>query len=311
MDIRHLEYFLEVVRQGSFSKAATRLHITQPSISKMIKSLEDEVGVTLLHRGAKQVELTDAGRALQEHAQQIVALFQNLSAELADVTHLYKGKIRIGMPPISGSTVFPRALGEFKKAYANINIEMYEYGSKKIAEALNEGALDVGVVCTLPDKADSFGMLSFVRDPLRVIVHPSHRLAAYGAVDFAALAPEPFVLYRDDFSLHDQILKRCRQAGFQPQVICETSQRDFMTQMVAANLGIALLPGKICEALDPASIVTVPLADPQLYLEMAVIWRKDRYLSFAARRWLSFCTETLGLSARETAVFPAPACGCG
>jgi DNA-binding transcriptional LysR family regulator len=304
MDIRHLEYFLEVVRQGSFSKAAARLHITQPSISKMIKSLEDEVGVTLLHRGAKQVELTDAGRALQGHAQQIVALFQNLSAELADVTRLYKGKLRVGMPPIAGSTVFPRALGEFKKAYPNISIEMYEFGSKKIAEALNEGALDVGVVCTLPEKAEAFGVLSFVRDPLKVIVHPSHRLAGLAAVDFAALAAEPFVLYRDDFSLHDQILKRCREAGFQPHIICETSQRDFMTQMVAANLGIALLPGKICETLDPVTITAVPLTDPQLYLEMAVIWRKDRYLAFAARRWLTFTAELLGLSSRETAVVP-------
>lgn len=301
MDIRHLEYFLEVVRQGSFSKAAARLHITQPSISKMIKALEDEIGVTLLHRGAKQVELTDAGRALLEQAQQIVALFQNLAAELADVTHLQKGKLRIGMPPISASSVFPRALGEFKKNYPNISIEMYEFGSKKIAEALNEGSIDVGVVCSLPEKADLFGMLACVRDPLKVIVHPSHRLASCPAVDFSMLAGEPFVLYREDFSLHDQILKRCRQAGFQPQIICETSQRDFMTQMVAANLGVALLPGKICESLDPATIVAVPLAEPPLCLEMAVIWRKDRYLSFAAQRWITFTAELLGLPARKAA----------
>ncbi len=295
MDIRHLEYFLEVVRQGSFSKAAARLHVTQPSISKMIKSLEEDLSVTLFHRNTKQVELTDAGHALLEQAQQIVGLFQNLTVELDNVTSLRKGRLRIGMPPIAASTVFPRALGEFNRAYPSIGIELYEYGSKKIEEAVLEGTLDTGVVCTPPAKTALLSVYSCIRDPLRVIVHPSHRLAGQPAVDFTALADESFVLYREDFSLHDHIRQRCGQAGFAPRVICQTSQREFMTGMVAANLGIALLPGSICDGLDPAAIVSVPLAGPPLCLELAVIRRRDRYLSFAARQWLTFTAEFLGL----------------
>lgn len=296
MDIRHLEYFLEVVRQGSFSKAAARLHITQPSISKMVKALEEELGVTLLHRNTKQVELTDAGEALLEQARHIVALFQNLTVELDGVSRLQRGRLRIGMPPIAGSTVFPRALGEFNRAYPNINIELYEYGSKKVEQAVLDGSLDAGVVCTPPERTDLFETFSGLRDPLKVIVHPSHPLAGLDAVAFSLLADEPFVLYREDFSLHDHILDRCRQAGFQPRVICATSQREFMTQMVAANLGVALLPGKICDELDAAAITALPLAGPPLYLELAVIRRRDRYLSFAARQWLDFTCELLGLN---------------
>lgn len=299
MDIRHLEYFLEVVRQGSFSRAAARLHVTQPSISKMIKSLEDELGVTLLHRNAKQAELTDAGEALLEQAQRIVGLFQNLTAELDGVTHLRRGRLRLGMPPIAASTVFPRALGEFNRAYPGIGVELYEFGSKKIEEAVLDGTLDVGVVCTPPGRPALFAVYSCIRDPLKVIVHPSHRLALCPAATFAMLAEEPFVLYREDFSLHDHILARCRQAGFQPRIIFETSQREFMTGMVAANLGIALLPGTICDQLDPAAIAAVPLEGPPLYLELSVIRRKDRYLSFAARQWLAFTAEALGLAAAD------------
>ena len=145
------------------------------------------------------------------------------------------------------------------------------------------------VVCD-PDRADSFEVLPFVEDPLKLIVHPAHALAQKDEVDFADLRDEGFVLYSEDFSLHDQILARCRLAGFQPIIICETSQREFMTQMVAAKLGVALLPSNICAELDPAAIVAVPLKDPKMVLHLAVIWRKDRYMSFAARRWLEFTT---------------------
>jgi DNA-binding transcriptional LysR family regulator len=303
MDIRHLECFLEVARQGSFSKAAARLHVTQPSISKMVKALEDELGVTLLHRNTKQTELTDAGGALLEQAQRIVGLFQNLTAELDDVTGLRKGRLRLGMPPIAASTVFPRVLGEFNRAYPGIGVELFEYGSKRIEAAVLDGTLDIGVVCTPPDRSALFAVYSCIRDPLLVIVHPSHRLAGCRAATFAMLAEEPFVLYREDFSLHDHIRARCREAGFQPRVICETSQREFMTGMVAANLGIALLPGTICDQLDPAAIAAVPLADPPLCLELSVIRRKDRYLSFAARQWLTFTAAALGL----TISIPLPA----
>lgn len=297
MDIRHLEYFLEVVRQGSFSRAAARMHITQPSISKMIKVLEDELGVTLLIRNTKQVELTDAGAALLEQSQRIVGLFQNLTAELDSVTNMRKGRLRLGMPPIAASTVFPRVLGEFNRAYPGIGMELFEYGSKKIEEAVLDGTLDIGVVCTPPARPALFAVYSCIRDPLKVTVHSSHRLAGCPAVTFAMLAEESFVLYREDFSLHDHILARCQQAGFQPRIICETSQREFMTGMVAANLGIALLPGTICDQLDPAVIVAVPLEGPPLCLELSAIRRQDGYLSFAARQWLAFTAAALGLPA--------------
>ncbi len=290
MNIRQLEYFLEVARQESFSKAATILHVSQPSISEMIKNLEEELGSPLLYRGAKRLELTDAGQLVQEQAQQIVAQFNNLSGNLKDLHLLHKGKIRIGIPSITASTIFPRVLGEFKQHYPKIELQLHEFGSKKVRQGVNEGTLDIGIVCTLPDRSESFEVFPFVEDPLRVIVHPEHPIASAPSVDFSDLRHEGFVLYSEDFSLHDQILARCKLAGFQPTIICETSQREFMTQMVAAKLGIALLPCKICDELDPAAIVSVPLADPQMYLQLAIIWRKDRYLSFAARRWLEFTT---------------------
>ena len=132
MNIRQLEYFLEVSKQESFSKAAAILHVSQPSVSEMVKNLEEELGTPLLYRGAKRLELTDAGQIVQEQAEQIVSLFNNLAGNLKDSHLLQRGKIRIGIPSITASTVFPRLLGEFKRQYPHVELQLHEYGSKKI-----------------------------------------------------------------------------------------------------------------------------------------------------------------------------------
>ncbi len=296
MDIRHLEYFAAVAKELSFTKASQILHISQPTISKMIKSLEEELGATLFYRSPK-IELTDAGKALFRQAQNILTSFENIASELADVMTMKKGSIRIGLPPIIGASFFPQIIGEFKEIYPNVDIQIIEVGSKKIETGVEEGTLDIGIVCTLPVKKDVFDMFSFIKSPLMVIVHPQHKLATKELVSFKELENQTFVLYREDFSLHDIIIKRCiEQGGFQPKVICESSQRDFMVEMVAAKLGIAFLPKKICSELDSERIRSVALEKPHIYLHLAMIWKKDRYISFAAKEWLKFTSSKYGIN---------------
>ncbi|MTV50942.1 LysR family transcriptional regulator [Heliobacillus mobilis] len=295
MDVRHLEYFVEVARHRSFTKASQVLHISQPSISKTIRILEDELGVTLFHRSAKQIELTDAGKAVLVQAQQILASFQNLTSELSDVMNIKKGNIRIGIPPNAGSSPFPRLIGEFNKAYPQITIHLVEIGSKKIEQGINEGTLDIGVVCTIPEKNQTLSMFSFVKEPLMLIVPGKHRLSTKQVVDYSELKDESFVFYREDFSLYDRIIERCHLCGFKPKIICQSSQWDFMTEMVASQLGIALLPKRICEKVDTDQVIVLPLRDPQIYWNLTVIWNKYRYLSHAARQWLLFTSSILDI----------------
>lgn len=293
MDIRHLEYFITVAQLKSFTRAAEALHITQPSISKMVKCLEDELGVLLLHRSSKEVELTDAGRAVYSQAKQILFAFRNLDSELSDVINLQKGSLRIGIPPIIGASFFPRVIGGFRETYPGITIELVEAGSKTIEKGIEDGTLDIGIVCTLPENTDYFEFLPFVKDPLMVITHPEHRLAGRLGIKLEDLRDEAFVLYREDFSLHDRIIEKCLQHGFKPKIILESSQRDFMAEMVAAKLGIALFPKKICQELDATRIKAIPFSNPDLHLHLAIIWKKDRYQSFASRRWISYAENYL------------------
>ncbi|MGC7871130.1 LysR family transcriptional regulator [Desulfosporosinus sp. SYSU MS00001] len=302
MDIRHLEYFIEVARQKSFSKAALVCHVSQSAISKMIKDLETELSTSLFNRNSKYVQLTDTGVIFLEQAQQVVVMFHNLTTDFENKIKMEKGKISIGLLPITSSTIFAELLGEFKQKYPLIEISLSEYGSKKVALAIKDGTLDAGVVCIVPDH-HYYDSISISKDPLFVIVSSQNPISKLPSIELSALANESFVLYSKDFSLHDEIINQCRNVGFSPNIIFETSQLELMTQMVAANLGIAFLPSAVCSELDPHRIVSVQLTEPQIIHSMSIIWKRGRSLPHAANLWLKFAEEFFRSNERPLANF--------
>jgi DNA-binding transcriptional LysR family regulator len=287
MDIKHLRYFLEVARLRSFSRAAETLHVSQSAISKMVKDLEGELGLFLFNRDAKQIQLTESGESFLQHAQEVVALFNNLPLEVISASRLDKGRISIGLPPITGATRFARLLGEFKKVYPKIEIALFEYGSKTIEAGILDGSLDIGIICNAPN-LESYHAFILSNDPLFVITSPDNPISSLPDVELTSLRHEKFVMYRNDFSLHHEIVNGCISAGFKPEIIFETTQRELMTQIVSANLGIALLPGKTCAELSPGSITAVPLVRPQMFHQMSVIWKKGRHINRPAQLWIDF-----------------------
>lgn len=290
MDIRDMQYVMELARCRSFTKAAEALHITQPTLSKMIKSLEEELGVQLFTRVGKQVELTDAGQVILSQAGEIVEAFRSITSELHDLTQLGRGRIRIGLPPMVGASFFPRVMSRFRSRYPGLEIQLVEEGSKKLEAEVAEGRLDMGVVL-MPTDENRFDTFTIIRERLQLIVPPDHPLADKRRVALQELSGEPFILFREDFGLHGKIIAECRRAGFQPNVLYESSQWDFMAEMVAAGLGVALLPEVICRPLSPERVRVLELVEPVIPWTLAMIWRKKSYLSFAAREWIRFTQE--------------------
>jgi DNA-binding transcriptional LysR family regulator len=290
LEIKHLEYFVEVARQKSFTKAAKKCHVTQSTISKLIKDLEMELGTTLFNRTSKYVQLTDTGTIFLEQAIELVTMFENLTGEFQKRIKVEKGKISIGLLPITGTTIFAELLGEFKKKYPQIEINLSERGSKKVILDISNGTLDVGVVCSQPDN-HYFDSFVFAEDPLYVIVSVQNPISKLSSIDLKSLANEAFVLYSSEFSLHDEITSKCKSEGFSPNVIFETSQLELMTQMVAANLGIAFLPGAVCKELDPRRFAVLPVRNPKMIHKMYIVWKKGRSMSHAANLWLQFAAK--------------------
>lgn len=291
MDIRQIEYFSEVAKHLSFTKAASTLHVSQPSISKAIQNLEAELGVPLFYRSSKKLELTDAGQAVLINAQHVLEAFKNLRSELTDLMELKKGKLRIGIPPIVGSEFFSKLVSQYKDKYPYIEIILTEVGTKKIRQGVVAGELDIGIICNLCIDNNSLEAIGILKDPLMLIVHRDHPLANRPFVQLSELEKEAFIIYRNDFTLYDRIIEECSKNGFFPTIACETSQKDLIIEMVAAKLGIALLPKKICEKILDDTIAAIPFKEEHIFLELGVTWKKNKYLPYAVREFIALAHD--------------------
>ncbi|MER2127470.1 LysR family transcriptional regulator [Solibacillus sp. FSL H8-0523] len=291
MDIRQIEYFVEVAKQLSFTKAAVALHVSQPSISKAIQNFEAELGVPLFYRSSKQLELTDAGQAVLINSMQVLESFQNLRSELTDLMQLKKGQIRIGIPPIVGAEFFSKLISVYKEQHPYIEILLTEVGTKRIREEIETGELDIGLVCSVTSTNENLETIRFLKDPLQLIVHESHPLAQKHAITMGDLANEAFIIYRKDFILFDRIIEECKNHGFYPTIACETTQKDLFIEMVQAKLGIALLPQKIAEKIPYDSIKRIPFKEEAIHLELGITWKKNKYLPYSVREFIQLAHE--------------------
>ncbi|WP_433748012.1 cidABC operon transcriptional activator CidR [Falsibacillus pallidus] len=297
MDIKHLQYFIEVANFNSFSRAAENLFITQPTISKMIKNLETELGIELFERSRKQLTLTDAGKIILEQAKLIDTAFKNLETELDNLTGLKKGHIRIGLPPIFNAHFFLKIVGKYHEMYPGITFQLVEDGSKKIEDDVSNNLLDAGVI-VLPTKNDLFDHFAFMEEDLKLIIHPSHPLADREEINLVELKNESFILFNKDFVLNDRIVHSCTSVGFTPHIISESSQRSFIEEMVESKLGVSLLPESVCHNLNK-NVKSVKIVNPSISWNLAIIWGKNQYMSYAAKEWLQFTKEQLLIGNQE------------
>lgn len=284
MDIRQLNYFLEVGRKKSITKAADSLHISQPALSKMIKGLEDEIGLPLIIRSNKLNEITDAGLVVMEYAQKMSALMDEMNSTLNDMTNLKRGKIHIGLPPIIGSLFFPKVISKFHHQFPNVEINITEYGGARVVKSVEEGEFELGVA-VLPIDEKEFDVYPIVEEEMKLLIPVNHRFSERDSVELIELKEEEFIFYNEEFALHGIMRNEFILAGFEPNILFKSSQWDFMTEMVSANLGVTILPETISQKAANKELKIIALNPPVLW-KLAVITKKGRYLSFAGRKFI-------------------------
>ena len=293
MDVRQLTYFTEVAKQQSFTKAAHKLHVTQPTISKMVRQLESELGTTLLDRSSKHVQLTDAGDVVFERAIQIIQMVDEVHLALEDMEHLKTGHLTLGMPPLIGILFFPQIMKGFQQLFPDISFQLDEIGANIVKQRVLSGDLDGGFVM-LPAHDEDYDCIPFVKTDVYVIVHNDHPLATKSTISMRDLENEPLLLFSEDFTLHDRIIQECEDFGFEPTIAFESSQWEFISQMIEHNLGIALFPEPFAHKTNPNVVKMIPLEKPILW-EIAFILKKDRYRSQAMRAFLDYVKKNSNL----------------
>ncbi|QWI72952.1 LysR family transcriptional regulator (plasmid) [Bacillus mycoides] len=289
MDIRQLSYFIEVAKLKSFTKASQSLHLSQPTLSKMVKNLEEEVGMELLDRSARQSELTDAGEIVFIQGEKILNMLDELSILLHDMENLKKGKIKIGLPPLIGILFFPQIIKGFQEIYPDITINLVEHGANKVIQMVEDGLLDFGVVI-LPVDESKFDITPFASEELMLFVHYSHPLASKKEVSIYDVKNQPIILFNEDFTLHNRIIQECTNSGFSPTVAYESSQWDFISDMVGNNLGIAFFPQSITKKINQESIKAIPI-NPTIPWNLAIILKKGKYVSHATNAFLEYISS--------------------
>ncbi len=304
MELRALKYFAEVVRLGSFTAAADALFVTQPTVSKMVQVLEEELGAPLLARDdgrrKRGVTPTDAGRRVYARAQEMLATESLLRDDLAALDDLTRGSLTIGVPPLGSSLVAP-AIAAFHKQWPGIELKLLESGARAVERALREGELDVGI-CLAP-VADDIEGIPICDYPLHLLAPRAGRWHGRKEVRLAELAEESFLLYGETFQLNETIDQACRSAGFTPRLACRSSQWDLIVTLVECGMGIALLPAHYGERLDQRRFASIPITQPEIRWRLVASWRRGAHLSRAARAWVDairgyFGAEIEGLSDR-------------
>lgn len=289
MDIRQLTYFTEVAKQQSFTKAAHTLHVTQPTLSKMVRQLEAELNTTLFDRSKKKTSLTDAGEIVFERALKIIQMVDEVHLVLEDLEHLKKGHLKLGMPPLIGILFFPELMKGFQQYFPQITFQLDEVGANVVKERVLSGDLDGGFVM-LPAHDEDYDVFPFVQENVVAIVSKEHILSKEQTLSVSQLEDESLLLFSEDFTLHDRIIQECQDYGFEPHVAFESSQWEFISQMVEHNLGIALFPEPFARKVHHDKVCTIPLEKPILW-QIAFIAKKDRYRSRAMVEFIHYIKE--------------------
>ncbi|WP_130859963.1 LysR family transcriptional regulator [Gracilibacillus phocaeensis] len=279
MELRQLRYFVEVAEREHVSEAAVALHVAQSAISRQIANLEAELGVELFEREGRNVRLTHIGKIFLTHTKTALKAIDHAKKQIDEYIDPERGSIKIGFPTSLASNFLPSVVSAFKKLHPKIGFQLRQGSYNFLIESVENRELDVaflGPVFT--EHPDIIGDVLF-EENFYALVPRSHPLADAKSVDFKELYNEDFVLFPEGFILHQLVIDGCENAGFTPRVTSEGEDLDAIKGLVAAGIGITLLPESAFNDLNSDYSVKVAIKNPELTRTVGLIIPKHRRLA--------------------------------
>lgn len=290
MDLFQLETFLAVAEERSFSRAAARLHRTQPAVSQVIAKLETELGETLLERTSRDGTLTDAGEVLREYAQKLLNLRTDANVALEDLRSLHTGRLNLAANEYTCLYLLP-VLVAFRREHPRVKVAVQRSLASRIADEVVSHTVEMGVVSFRPDDPHVKSIVVF-RDELVCVVAPQHALAGMAKVSIQRLGRESFVAHNVASPLRQKVIQTFLRHKTPLQMEVELPSLEAIKRFVERGNGVALVPRLTVEN-ELASGALVGVAVPELHVErkLRLVYRKQATLSHAARAFLKVVEE--------------------
>lgn len=293
MELRQLEYLVAVVEEASFTRAAARLHVTQPGVSSQIRQLERELGQRLLDRSGRTVRPTEVGATVLEYARSALASVADARLAVDEYTGLLRGRVAVGTVTMASALDLPGLLASFHRRHPAVDISLWESSSDELAAALTSGRLDAAVLAPARTSPPGVELQIIADEPLVAAVSPDDPLALSGrdALTLTELADRTLITFTHATGTRGDIDAACDAAGFRPRIAFEASDPKVLAGLAAHGMGVAILPEPI--AREHPEELHVVFIRPAISGRLALAWRAAGVQSPAARAFLAHARTAL------------------
>jgi DNA-binding transcriptional LysR family regulator len=292
MDFDHLITFVEIAKQGSFSRAGQKLFRSQPAVSAQIRQLEQEYGQKLFDRVGKSVQLTAAGEVLLEYAGKLLTLRNESLRAVADQASTPRGTLAVGANEATCLYVLPDIFAQYNQHYPHVQISIYRNFSHKVIEKIEDGTVDVGIV-TLPVKSPSLRVHSIFRDRIMLMTSLTNPLAKHKTVTTAEIAEQPQIYPKTGF-MRQVLDKQFRPYRSRLHISMELPSVGMIKRFVVAGLGVSLISESfVRDEIRAGKAKLIPVSDMDVWRELGLVYRRDRTLPRSASAFVAMIRQGL------------------
>lgn len=295
MDLRHLRYFQAVAEELSFSKAARRLRIAQPALSRAVQELEQDMGMQLIDRSRRIVSLTPAGSVLLGETAVVLERLDESLRKVKRTAAGEEGELRLGYIGPPTQCFLGRLLAEYRQRFPKVSVHLEERTPERVWEMVAKGRLTVALTRPVPGQGErALSTLLLRQEPLGIVVPEGHPLADKKSLPWKSLAKEPLIVLarREGVGLHDEILAACRAAGFAPRITQSPSLMGTVLTYVEAGAGVGIVTDSVAAAAAmPAKLRYIPVT-PEHSVPLVMVWNPDE-ISPAVKSFRDLTNEWL------------------
>jgi DNA-binding transcriptional LysR family regulator len=293
VELAELRVFLKVAAERSFSRAAMKLHRTQPAVSQAVRRLEESVGERLFDRATKDATLTDAGRLLRDYADRLLRLSEEAEAAVKELRDLRRGRVLIGVNEASVHVVLP-LVQRFRDAHPLVHVDVRRIPARQIGAEVAQGSLDFGVLTFQPAEP-RLNAIVLGHDELVMLVHPSHTLAQAKEVTLAECGRQTVIAHNDPSHVRDRVLRLFEQHHIPANILVSLPSLEGIKRAVALKMGVALLPRRCAESeIARGELVALTMPEIRLRRHVRLVYRKAGERSHASAAFLSLVDDRRG-----------------